>query len=117
LQPCGLGVHELGVNLPHCIQTFLDNELPNVSTAIFKHLVVSSHLAVRILLIMRETLYILAFYSTECASVKDLYRKRTNGIYVYILRDFFQRTGSLIVGSGKFEIHTAEKSKICKIGQ
>ena len=54
-----------------------------------------------------------------CAPVKDHYRKTTNGIYAYIFRDFFfpQRIGSLIVRSGKFEIHTAEKSKIFKIGQ
>lgn len=53
-----------------------------------------------------------------CAQVQGPLQKRTNGIYAYILRDFFpQRIGSLIVRSGKFEIHTAEKSKTFKIGQ
>lgn len=66
---------------------------------------------------MREMLYILAFYSIACA-LERISKEREPMGYMCILRDFFpQRIGSLTMESGKFEIHTAEKSKIFKIGQ
>lgn len=88
-----------------------------IRTAIFKHLVVGTWQQGTLLIMRRNIIYFAILEHSVCISQGSLKKENQWDICVYIKRFFFQGIGSAIVGAGKFEIHTAGRSKIFKVGQ